>query len=84
IRPPTTNPSINPVEQQTNIGQNTSRTQQDNRRECHPQNRPCQDPSPLQLWEQAILRRVIREARAQQGSSPQPTTGANSTPLGNR
>ncbi|RKF72881.1 hypothetical protein GcM3_096022 [Golovinomyces cichoracearum] len=108
---------INPVEQQANIGQETSRTQQGNRREwherseshhsiingsetlhpsgllcstcgkyhySHPQNRQCQDPSPLQIWEQTILRRVIREARAQRGSSPQPMTGENSTPLGNR
>ncbi|KAI6244672.1 hypothetical protein HI914_07497 [Erysiphe necator] len=50
----------------------------------HPQNRPCQDSSPLQTWELAILRRVIREARAQRGSSSQSLTGANSTPLGNR
>ncbi|RKF80345.1 hypothetical protein GcM3_046017 [Golovinomyces cichoracearum] len=117
MRPPTTNPSTNPVEQQANIGQDTSRTPQGNRREwherseshhsiingsetlhpsdslcstsgkhhySHPQNRPCQNPSPLQLWEQAILRRVIREARVQRVSSPQPMTGANSTPLGNR
>ncbi|KAI0998913.1 hypothetical protein K3495_g9284 [Podosphaera aphanis] len=117
MRPSATNASITPVEQQAHIVQDTSRTQQRNRREwhersesqhsivngsetlhpsdflcstcgkyhySHPQNRPCQDSTPLQPWEQAILRRVIRETRAQRGSSPQPLTGANSTPLGNR
>ncbi|RKF56085.1 hypothetical protein GcM3_198039 [Golovinomyces cichoracearum] len=35
MRPSTTNPSINPVEQQANIGQDISQTQQGNRWELH-------------------------------------------------